>query len=348
MGGNALKNTPTRRYSAAEYHVTAPKLRQEISDLLGTRVEIIPSYAQKPSFGDLDLLVQSERLPQNWKQQLIAYFKLSDKMYVTNGDVFSFAFQELQVDVITTPAREMDTSMQYFAYNDLGNLMGRMMHKLGIKYGHRGLSVIVRSPCQGNHVLEEIMLEVERPYEVSCEILGLDSSFKFETLDDIFKFTASAKYFDPDIYLLHNRNHANRVRDQKRKTYGGFLDWIQEHDVKGNFCFGEKHDRGGYNIREPFYTEIVLARWPWVKPVVDGIIKAHEIDMQFKEVYNGEIVQSLTGFTGKRLGAFMSLMKEHINLATKLRWIAHPSDATRFIHAAWIQNGGERFLTELR
>lgn len=348
MGGNALKNTTTRRYDAHEYHEVAAKLKHDIAELLGVRVEIIPSYANKPSFGDLDLLVQSNMLPRNWKNQLIMKYKLSDNMFVTNGDVFSFAHHELQVDIICTPACDMDSSMQYFAYNDLGNLLGRMMHKMGIKYGHKGLSIIVRSPCEGNHVLAEIMLDNETPFKTVCEILGLDHEFEFDELIDIFTFTASAQYFDPDIYLLHNRNHANRVRDAKRKTYGGFLSWIKDHDIQARYVFEEKHDRGGYNLREPFYTDIVLKRWPWVKEIVDDVIRQHEIDMTFKQVYNGDIVREITGFTGKRLGAFMcNLIMPHISAHIKLRWIAHPSDATRFIHAAFIQNGGQQYLPEL-
>lgn len=338
MGGNALKRCVTRRYDADEYHRLVPGLLQELRQVLGVRCEEIPSYTNKPSFGDCDILVESDRLPSDWVECVKTAFMIRDNECETNSNVFSFARRQLQVDLICTPVDEFESSLQYFAHNDLGNLLGRMMHKLGIKYGHRGLSLVVRAPDQSGHVLKEIMLETDRVKQVVCDILGVDEHARFDELDDIFRHVASSQFFDPNIFLLDNRNHTSRTRDRKRKTYGEFLKWVEVVQPERRHEFAQRTEHGGYGIREPYYTSIVLARWPWVAQEVASVMRKYELNQKFGLVYNGNIVSQITGLTGKPLGEFMASMKDVTqDEKTRMLWITHPSDATRAIHSQWLR-----------
>lgn len=38
-----------------------------------------------------------------------------------------------------------NTSLEYLNWNDLGNLIGRIAHKFGLKYGHKGLLYIIKN-----------------------------------------------------------------------------------------------------------------------------------------------------------------------------------------------------------
>ena len=328
MGGNALKFTKTRRFQKDEYLRVAEHLKLELSDLLGVRVEVIPAYKNKESFGDLDLLVQSNNLPNNWEMKLIQFYKLSDKMFVKNSNVFSFAYNELQVDVILTPASEFDSSLQYFAYNDLGNLLGRLTHKFGLKFGHRGLSFVLRV---NDEPIKEYFLERKNSYQTVCEILGLDSSTEFHDLTDIFKFVASSKFFDPDIFLLENRGQLGKRRDKNRKTYHGFLEWIKETNPKSNHKFTDKTEFGGYKVGEPYFTEIVLDRYPYLKDEIKNELEKFHLEKQFKDSFNGELFIKLTGLMGKQLGEFISFMSNSVTEEFKNQVRENPDVAKEFV-----------------
>lgn len=323
MGGNALKHC-TRRYDADEYHEVARRLGNHLASTLGVLSGVIPAYKNKGSFGDVDILVMSDRLHPNWKQALIASLGLKDDEYVSNGDVFTVKFEEIQADLICTPEDHFNASLFYFGYNDLGNLLGRLFHSQGVKLGHKGLYLVVRPrENQLEHVIGEIFL-TDDPKTI-LEILGLDvrEYGKFEDIEDIFKFVAGSKYFHPDIFLLENRNCESRVRDRKRKTYNLFLEWCEknkDHLVKYEH---ESFDgRFGYHINNEFMNTVLVKYFPDIKVKVDGMIDEFELDQEFKKVFNGQIVKDLTGLEGKNLGMLMKDLKEV--LVPKELFIAHP------------------------
>jgi hypothetical protein len=306
MGGNALKNHETRRYAKDEYLSLERRIFLDFKDLFDTYPLQIPYFSFKDSFGDMDLIITANELPPNWKQILIDFYDLDESMYTSNGGVFSFAVENFQIDLITAEnylAAEMAVS--YFAFNDLGNLIGRIFHKLGMKYGHKGLSLVVR-PDDNSHVMNEILLTQDM--QIILSILGLSYEkyqSGFEDLEDIFRYVASSRFFDPDIYLFHNRNHKAVIRDKKRSTYNGFLEWIRHKNPPTHFNFEEKSEHGGYNIREPFYSEIVVPNFPWVESQVERLIYHYKQVQKAKEKINGLFIREITGLEGKELGEFI-------------------------------------------
>ena len=139
MGGNALKNCTTTRLNAPEYNTLVARVINDIQEELKAseytrRVRAITAYATKEDFGDADILIDSFSLPGDWIDRLAA--RWNSKEVVPNGDVVSFEVDEFQVDVIKAKPVEYEFAYSYFAYNDLGNLVGRMAKKFGLKYGH--------------------------------------------------------------------------------------------------------------------------------------------------------------------------------------------------------------------
>jgi hypothetical protein len=305
MGGNIFKDE-TRRYSREEYLVAERTVLAKIRWLFGVTPYTIPYYHVKESFGDMDLILPVDKITSDWKNQLIELFDLSKNQYSSNGNVFSFVYNQFQIDIITAKddnAAKM--AVAYFSYNDLGNLIGRIFHKLGLKYGHKGLSLVVR-PDDNQHVLQEILLT--RDMKAIFPIIGLSyDEFQngFENLEDVFKFVAKSTFFDPEIFLFHNRNHKAVIRDRKRATYNSFLNWIKETNPSANYSFENKDERGGYNIREPFYSEIVVPVFPWVKDIVNDLITRYELVKKAKERIDGLIIREITGLEGKDLGEFI-------------------------------------------
>lgn len=232
MGGHALKNTTTRRYSKTEYDA----IKQHVINTLagnplfsGRRMQAIEAYRAKDSFGDLDLLIESDGLPHTVWFAIQDMFSPND--FVRNGTVTSFDVNEFQVDLLLTPSAIYDMSAAYFAYNDLGNLLGRVAYKMGLRYGHQGLSFQVYSEKTDNALLESIVLTSD-PMKAMA-FLGYDvERWKkgFTTIEDIFEFTVSSPYFHADFYDLEKRTYKARVRDAKRPTYTKFLEWLSLHD----------------------------------------------------------------------------------------------------------------------
>jgi hypothetical protein len=301
MGGKAIKNTPVRRYAREEYlELEAAVLAQLRNDFPGRRVEAIQAYRAKPDFGDMDVLLESDGLTLDLPQYLIDTF--GSKEIAPNGSVISFEHQEFQVDLILTPTHHYQTSLNYFAWNDLGNLLGRVVHAHGrAKLGHQGLTFPFKN---GDYMFEE--LEIEHDWSVILPAFGFDyERWKagFDTTEDIFQFVVSSPYFNRDIYLLHNRNYKSRVRDAKRKTYSEFLEFIEAQPAGTLPAFPYPEDR--YEMLPRLFEAL-----PGFKEKYDAVKARFDDHVRFQERFNGEYVVKLTGRTDKALGLLMKHLRE--------------------------------------
>ena len=326
MGGNALKNIETRRIDSTEYVQFLDNVRFRVERLFGkTSFHEIPYYRYKETFGDMDFVLETD--DPNWVTTLLNGFGLlkdKDKWH-KNGNVLSFEFDGFQIDSIHTPSKYVQSSVDYFSYNDLGNLLGRISHKLGVKLGHKGLSLIVRPSDTNTHVLSEI--ELSTNYRDIFDILEIDSNLfenGFDSLEEIFNFVRSSKFYNPEIFLLANRNHTSRIRDRKRNSYNKFLQYI-EHDLQSDkkfFQFESIREHGGYNLREPYYSEIIVPKYPFVVDMVQKVVDDFNVNQDFKNIFNGTLMRNLTGLSGKSLGALMSRYKYSVE--EKKYWVENP------------------------
>lgn len=312
MGGNIkFQGKTTRRISSEEYEDMNFDLVEYLSRVTGVPTEWIipiPFYEQKESFGDIDIIINSDKLDPHWKINLGMAFEI-----ISNSNCHSICYNGVQVDLIMTAQKYFWSSISYFAYNDISNITGRIFHKLGLKHGHKGLSIVIRD-IDNTKILKEIELETDgdEVIRIAYEILGLDRYIRIEgiqTLEDIFKLVASSKYFDPEIFSLEHRSGTSRVRDAKRKTYHEFLQWIATTKPEAKYSFADKSELGGHGIRHPYYHDIILKYWPWVEQEVNDLIESDAKHKRFIKYFNGELVQELTGLSGKELGKFMEYMR---------------------------------------
>lgn len=295
MGGNALKKTPTRRYLVREYFYLSRAVRIKLLQLFpDSKVEVIPSYKHKESFGDCDILLQSDNLPSNWVDIIKNEFTPNE--IVKNGKVLSFDVEQLQFDIITCPLSHYWFSYGYYSYNDLGNLIGRIAHKMGFKFGHAGLQYVHRDD---HYIISEITITTD--FYKALEFLKLPTHnySNFNTLEDIYWYVAGSHYFNPDIYLLENLNHISRTRDRKRETYRKFLVWCQYNNSSINHY--EFHSKGYYlnrlRVDDPEFNNKYLVS-----------CDKYDRKKKAKLVFNGTLVNYVTGLDGKELGCFMAYL----------------------------------------
>lgn len=299
MGGNALKQHQAIRLGKKDYEPLAEQCVARLRELYPAgRVEALQSYREKQDFGDLDVLVAADGYDP---------FKAADAIgsveVVRNGPVTSVGVEApggiFQVDLIKSPFEEFDYASRYFRWNDLGNLIGRIAHAMGVAHRHDGLFFCFRD---GDHLFREILLT--RDHDIALFFLGLDPirfNRGFDTLEDVFRFVASSCFFNRDIYLLQNRNAKSRVRDSKRPSYMKFLAWCEAHPELPSFSFPEDKIvwRPRISVHFPSFGDKY-------RQAESDLARLHAASERF----NGELVSRLTGLTGKPLGELMRKFRE--------------------------------------
>lgn len=314
MGGNAL-SCASVRLTKKNYERMADSCVAKLRALYPSgRVEAIQSYRSKESHGDLDVLVTAPGY-----DPFKAAAALDAVEVVRNGPVTSIGVvvrpevphrdgNVFQVDLVSIDAPSFDYSRCYYAFNDLGNLIGRTAHAAGLSHKHNGLWFYLRD---GDYKFREILLT--RDYHVALAFLGYDvDRFRagFDGLEDIFWYVANSAYFNSAIYLLENRNAVSRVRDRKRKTYCEFLKFCAAHPELPAFQYPEN---------KADWLPRIAQHFPHFQGEYDQALADLAELRAVKAKFNGEWVSQLTGLQGKELGFLMKQFKESFESAEAQR-----------------------------
>jgi hypothetical protein len=298
MGGNAIKRST--RMSPEKFQ----QYSLEVQGIFWNRlpmadVKFIPAYRQKESFGDIDVLIDRVCSIEEIKE----WFN-SDEV-IKNGNVISFAYHQeetvVQIDLIYQSRETIDFAYGYFAQNDLGNLIGRIFHKIGMKFGHDGVFLPMRD---GTNQFHEILLTREFAYALN--VVGLDyNRWKkgFDTLEDIFTFVRTSPYFNSSIYTFDNLNAVSRIRDKKRATYNAFLEYNRLFPL-------EKHT---FVKDKSYYLPLVFHHFPDAANEYFTTWENKRKALASKELFNGLLVREWTGLQGKELGQFMKFLRENVD-----------------------------------
>ena len=297
MGGNAIVGAV--RVDKSTFNSVTTLLDYEL-ECRDYKSQVIAAYREKQTFGDVDILVSDRLFKEMTPKQIAKQIFLDENApFSKNGNVLSVgwalnASTYLQVDLIATPEEEWDFALNYFSWNDIGNLIGRIAHKMGLKFGHDGLWMPMRD---GTNLFHSVLLT--RDFDKALTLLGYDPEVYargFDSLEDIFKYTASSPYFNPSIYLLENRNHTARTRDRKRKVYMEFLDWLVNYE-------GNQYE---WNPDKEQYLAQIFDHFPEAEIEYDHAKEELYVQQEVKKKFNGLIVADLTGLQGKDLGELMS------------------------------------------
>lgn len=256
MGGNATKQFGSQRISKEMY----VKISSMLSDILlwntewqcNSRLNLfkfcpIPYVADKESFGDMDIAVlaskyidlsaKSVELAVN-EYSVINSQELAKVIgWVKNDNTISIAMQffidaqwtaPFQVDfIVFSDEATYDFARHYFSYNDLGNLIGVVAKKYGLKFGFDGLFVQSYFDEKGrlsdkHHSQHKVEQKITSDFEKALQILGYDvARFKqgFASIEEVVKYAASSPLFHPEMFKDSERSSESLRRDKKRPTY---------------------------------------------------------------------------------------------------------------------------------
>lgn len=330
MGGNLLKtwDLPEKRIPTSEYNRIKDELLNKFrednysSKLIGPSsvklvgslwADVAPSIHSKETHGDLDIIIgylDNPDIHVLWKgEQDFGKYLESEFGYKPhkNSNVYSFPYQGFQVDVTFHPLEYVRMAIDYSSWDDLGNIMGRVFHKMGLHFGHTGLSFWIRQGLfdanvqwsDSDHIYHKTVLSTNMGD--ICEVGGFDYarwSEGFDTEKDAFDFVINSKYFNKELFALENLNHTNRTRNRKRGMYMRFVEYVANCDKVG-IPFRSKHE----------YSLLMQCRYSQLQHSINNFRLVYEIDKVIKEKVNGKLVMewlNLSESDGPLLGKIMS------------------------------------------
>jgi hypothetical protein len=222
MGGKALKNVKCVRIDRRSYETIKNEVISKLSKYI--KVESLIELPDKESFGDIDLLYEenSENVLEIVKKEF------NPKDIFINGPYLSFSYylkedEYFQIDLIKT--ENIIIAKFYLSYGDLGSIIGIMVKKNNLSFGHDGLSVIYEDE-------KIILLEDQEKISNFLELDYKKYEEGFKTTEEIYKWVLECKFFDKEYFELKNlnsnKNHAYKIRP----FFKEFCDYVKNLEIK--------------------------------------------------------------------------------------------------------------------
>lgn len=309
MGGRALNNygITTVRKTTDEFNRIADNITQKINHDLGIETSIVKCYHNKETHGDLDILLKIDNIIYNKNVNLKEYVKntFNPNAIHNNGGVFSFDYDQFQIDFIPIKESNWETAKVYFSYDPLGNAMGKTFHKLNLSYGWDGLKYKYRNFNGRN---SHNILISKNPQKI-FEFGGYNYNRYlngFDDIEEIFDFIIDGEYFNSDIFRMENLKHIDKKRNRKRKSYHEFLKYINDNNIKS------KHE---FNKDKSIYLPLINDFFPEANfyNKLKELDEKNELNKKVNEKFNGNIIMNLIpSLSGKELGNFITEFKNSL------------------------------------
>lgn len=296
MGGHALKTVSLVRKTTDEYNKIQSIIVPILKERLDTSIEIVKCYHTKTSHGDMDVLIKIDNKFHNKNINLIDFIKNTfnpNEIYNNNG-VISFDYEKFQIDFIPIKESNWDFAVKWFAYDPLSNITGKIAHKKGLKFGWNGLVFPFRN--FNGRLSTDILISMD--HRKSLEFLGFDYNrylMGFDTLQDIFDYIVTSKYFDSSIFQMENLNQIDRKRNRKRQTYQQFIEFMSKNKLNTEYKFKRKED---YIFEiDKYFPEANLIN------KLQELQKKDEQNKEMNSKFNGKLVMNVyPDLKGSELG----------------------------------------------
>lgn len=299
MGGNALKylGIETTRVSTNDFNRIGKHFQKLLKDKLDLDTYIVKSYHKKQTHGDLDLLLKVDHEFHNKGINIKKWIEenVDTKGIHNNGGVYSFEFENFQIDFIPVKESNWEVCKFFFDYSPGGNLLGKIAHKFGCKYGFNGLVYPFRN--FNGRVSKDIVLSKDPKKIFEFLDVDYDKYLKgFDTENEIFQWIIDSKYFSSYNFQWDNLNHIDRKRNLKRPDYNRFLNYINENNIEGDYNFN-KNKEDYLPLLNEFFSEVNLLHQ------FEKLKEDDERNKLVSEKFNGrKIMERHPNLKGKDLG----------------------------------------------
>lgn len=303
MGGKAIKKFgfEENRLNVSEYEKLSNSIKEIINNSFkGLNFKEVLYYKNKDSFGDMDIIYNTDEVSYNE----ISYFikKVIHSPYYYNGGVFSFAYNNFQIDFIGVCGEDYECAYNYFSFNDLGNFLGKIANRKGFSYGYSGLKYKVKEELfnnNGSNILREVC--VSKNVKEIYDFLGYDYSRYekgFDDIKDIFEYVVSGKYFNKEIFNFDKFNYEYKRKYNRRDNQKLFIEYLKSVN---------KED---YVYKDKYYY---LSEWDKynnnLKYIIEEEREKYFNKKKVQSKFNGDLVKKLLRLEGKELGNFIVLYK---------------------------------------
>jgi len=306
MGGKALNKygITTERKSTEDFLRIGNQIQIIIGLDLGLITHVTKCYHTKDSHGDLDLLIQLDIDHNiNWRNYIEFTFK--PKAIHNNGGVYSFDYENFQIDFIPVRKSKWETAKTYFSYDPLGNIMGKTYHKFNLSYGWDGLFYKFRN--FNGRLTENILISNDPRKIFEFGDYDYDRYLDgFDYIEEIFQFVQKSKYFDNEMFKMENLKHIDKKRNRKRGTYHLFLQYLEDNQINRRYNFHKNKDLYLPMIEEFFPEAGLMNR-------LNDITIRDTQNKIMSQKFNGDMVMSwLPDLRGKELGQVMNRFKNEL------------------------------------
>ena len=289
------------RLERAAYLRLEARVREVLQGVFGSDWRIPAYHADKADFGDLDVLVPAPRLTAQAVEAFARATRAREHRRHNVGHAFLVPVpgedRGFQVDLFPTPPGELEARAEFMGWGDGGNILGRMVKPLGLKWGEDGLHYVHRVPGD-DHWRRE--WRIAGGMDVLLAALGLDPAVHragYENEEAMFRFLTSSPLFRPYPFLNPQGSLARRVK--VRPGMERFVAFLHRE----GFGAGERAPR-----LTPEETEALL-------PGHSVLTFVREMDAEYarsqkvKAHFGGQLVMRLTGRSGAALGRLMTRLK---------------------------------------
>ena len=309
MGGNALNRfgITTERKNTEDFNRIANEIQSQLAcDFNGINTEVIKCYRNKPTHGDLDLLLKIDNNFRNLNVGVYIDDTFQPKGIYHNSNAYSFDYENFQIDFILIKDCDWESALTYYSYDPVGNAMGKTFHKFNLSYGWDGLKYRYRNFNGRNSHNIVISKNPKKIFEFG----GYDYDkflSGFDTIEEIFEFVVNSKYFNFDIFKFENLKHIDRKRNRKRKSYNHFINYVDSLESVNSYVFNKNKVEYLKLINESFPEANIYEK-------IAALEVENEKNIRLNEKLNGRIIMKLIpNLTGKSLGLFIDGFKKSFN-----------------------------------
>jgi len=300
MGGNAL-NFVTERKTTEQFNEIFSKI-EPILIGLGIDYFLTKSFRNKPTHGDMDILIKNDNLP---KEKLLGIIieQFNPTSLSPNDRTISFDYDQFQIDFILIDNDSWDIAKVWYSYDPFSNVVGKTCHKFRLKYGPNGLIF----PFRGiNDTLNDNII-ISKDAKKIFEFLNYDYerfTQGFDDIEEIFDFIFTSKYFNSEVFQFDNLNRIDRKRNRRRKSYNEFLVYIADNNIDKNYQFLEDRDQYIQIINDFFPESNLIGR-------IEELKENDRINTVIKEKFNGKLIMNIhPELKGKELGFYIEEFKK--------------------------------------
>lgn len=233
MGGNAFKNLAIARIPHSHYPTCVTTILARLQPFYSTLL-VPPSAPEKPSHGDIDIIVAGRQRPFG-ADELAGALCAASHITTKGSPTTAFAAwieppiqSYVQVDVHECETRAAAEWVAFFhSYGDLWNILGALGRHFGIFVNHHGCWCIVAATDEKKKASAKrykVLLTAD-PREV-LDVYGLDAE-RFEagfgTLDEMFRFVCTSRFMRKVVFTKEVKS-SDRTKRRKREVYAKWVD----------------------------------------------------------------------------------------------------------------------------